>query len=319
MEKKILFLLPIILLSSCNKGNSNATSNSQPSTNVPSVISTTPSSITPSVISTTPSQTTPSVTPSTTPSSISTIPVNEQLQTFYAKLLTLEGNVKKMEMYGVRTQYYLTEVSSSPFSMPMYNKSTTIRYNSEDGPILVSNGRQSYELDDDGNFSEFTYFTRQTFYDSKFFYLLTKWDDSSTGVRVVFSEDTIQDNLNIGFPLTEKANIEQMCSHVGDTKYGITFQGLNNFTTNGEWNYSYSFTIYENKMAIVKVSEVTYNNTLTIKDGVITKVVQEYEDAMYTGNNLKTNWVKSKMTYTFTQGEYEDFTGERFNPNDFTY
>lgn len=307
MEKKILFLLPIILLSSCNQGNSNATSNSQPSTNVPSVISTTPS------------QTMPSVTPSTTPPSISTIPVDEQLQTFYAKLLTLEGNVKKMEMSGVRTQYYLSDNASSPFAMPMYNKSTTTRYNSEDGPILVSTGRQSYELDDNGNFSEFTYFTRQTFYDSKFFYLLTKWDDSSTGTRVVFSEDTIQDNLNIGFPLTEKANINKMCSYVGDTKYGITFQGLNNFTTNGEWNYSYSFTIYENKMAIVKVSEVTYNNTLTIKDGVITKVVQEYEDAMFTGNNLKTNWVKSKMTYTFTQGEYEDFTGERFNPNDFTY
>ncbi len=311
MEKKILFLLPIILLSSCNKGNSNATSNSQPSTNVPSVISTTPS------------QTIPSVTPSTTPSSISTIPVDEQLQTFYAKLLTLEGNVNKMEMFGVSTRYYLSDNASVPFSMPMYDNSTTIRYNSENGPMLVRTGRQSYSLDDKGNFSEFTYYTKQTFYDSKFFYYLGKWKENEEvtlkAERDPFSEDAIESVLNISFPLTEKANIEKMCSFVGNTKYGITFQGLNNFTTNGEWNYSYSFTIYENKMAIVKVSEVTYNNTLTIKDGVITKVVQEYEDAMYTGNNLKTNWIKSKMTYTFTQGEYEDFTGERFNPNDFTY
>ena len=125
MEKKILFLLPIILLFSCNKGNSNATSNSQPSTNVPSVISTTPS------------QTILSVNPSTTPSSISTIPIDEQLQTFYAKLLTLEGNVNKMEMFGVSTRYYLSDNASVPFSMPMYDNSTTIRYNSENGPMLV--------------------------------------------------------------------------------------------------------------------------------------------------------------------------------------
>lgn len=254
-----------------------------------------------------------SLSSSTMNSSSSTLTTKEQLEKFYSSLVTLEGNVQKMNIEILKTDYYATDISDEPLSISVKDISEAIRYNDDEGQILVRKGKQAYSED----LTDFENYEMQLFYDSEKFYRITDYETSmDTFEYVPFSEETIDENLNIGFPLTEKNNINYMILASEMEGYNIELIGFDQFTTNGIWNYSYSFTIFEEGSTKIKSQQYTYENKLTIVDGVIQKVEQYYLVELYAGGYCL-NWSESNSIYTFTQGERLDFEGERFLISDF--
>lgn len=239
---------------------------------------------------------------------------SEQLTKFYEQLKASEGHVKSVDVNTTQSIYYLTE--GEPLTMSVKDISKIERFTSDAGQIMVQKGIQSTSKDNLGNFTNFYNFETQTFYDSNKFYKISDFGDTGSYKEITFSESTIDDNLNIGFPGTEKTNIQTMIEYADVAGYEVQFSGLNDYKKNGEWKYSYTFIVYASSTSKIKYQEFIYENKLTLVNGIITHVEQHSETNVYSGG-YKGNWMIVDESFDFTQGEYDKFSGTRFNPSDY--
>ena len=286
--KKINLLLLLVLLTSCNNNSSSSNSSISSSSNYSSL---------------------------TLSSSSIKKTEKEILEDFYSNLSSLEGNVQKMNMTVERTDYFATSNETEPLSISFKDISETIRYNSTEGQILVRKGKQAFK--EDFGYIDYEEYEMQMFYDDNNFYRIIDYVESDDSFESVpFDENYIDDNLNIGFPLTEKQNINAMINSLDVTGYAIEHEGLEDYTKDGIWNYKYSFIIFEAGSTKLKSQQFTYNNKLTIKNGIIESVEQSYLVELYAGG-LCLNWSESKSKFTFTQGERLNFDGNRFSIEDY--
>ena len=289
MNKKILLIPLLLVLASCNNENLSTSPSSTPSTSV-------------------------SISDSTSNSTSAEPSKSEQLTKFYEQLKASEGHVKSANVNTTQSIYYLTE--GEPLTMSVKDISKIERFTSDDGQIMVQKGQQSTSKDSLGNFTNFFDYETQTFYDSEKFYKISDFGDTGSYKEIAFSESAIDDNLNVGFPGTEKANIQTMIEYADIAGYEVQFSGLNDYKANGEWKYSYTFIIYASSTSKVKYQEFIYENTLTLANGIITHVNQHSETNVYSGG-YKGNWMIVDESFDFTQGEYDKFSGNSFNPTDY--
>lgn len=238
----------------------------------------------------------------------------KQLEKLYNTLINADGHVNSATTDTTSTIYYLTE--GDPLTIPTKDNSTLERFLSNDGQILVQKGFQSVSQNSAGDFTNFFQYEKQTFYDDNKFYRIADFGDNGSYEEVQFSKDTIDINLNIAFSGTERANIQAMIQAIGVAGFGVEFSGIDDYTANGEWKYSYTYLVYESSTSKVKYQEYIYQNTLTMVNGIISKVVQHSEQNIYSGG-YKGNWRITDSTFTFNQGSYNVFTGTRFNPSDY--
>lgn len=238
----------------------------------------------------------------------------EKLLAFCNYLTTLEGNVQSTNVETLSTYYYL--INADPLTISVRDNSTLVRYNSSEGQIMVHSGTHEY-LNGDNTVASSKDYEIQIFYDNQYFYKITNYkDDTSEDKKetVTFDENTIDSNLNIGFPLTEQVNFLTMIYYMGNDAYQITYEGIDNTSiTNGILEYTYSLSTLSNGAVSQTIS---YENKVYIVDSIITKVEQKYSNILYNGG-IKGNWNESSITYTFTQGERLVFEGTRLNPSDF--
>ncbi len=251
------------------------------------------------------------------PSIISTEPtVAELLTTFYEHLSSLEGKVKSTEQTIFSVRYYLTD--ATPLTIGMKEVSTTNRYISDQGPIVVQKGSVGFADKIDDPMSNKDNFETQTFHDETKFYRITDYDSEDyTDTKAVLNYDTEyeEQNLNIGFPMTEKVNIEYMIQVYDQPGFQIKYKNMDGFVSNGTWDYAYELIIFEENTS-VPAQVIGYHNKLSIQNNIILKVEQEYYNELYSGG-IKTNWVETTMVKTYTQGEFDTFTGTRFEPNSY--
>lgn len=238
----------------------------------------------------------------------------KQLEELYNTLINADGHVNSATADTTSTIYYLTE--GDPLTIPTKDNSTLERFLSNDGQILVQKGFQSVSQNSAGDFTNFFQYEKQTFYDDNKFYRIADFGDNGSYEEVQFSKDTIDINLNIAFSGTERANIQAMIQAIDVAGFGVEFSGIDDYTANGEWKYSYTYLVYESSTSKVKYQEYIYQNTLTMVNGIISKVVQHSEQNIYSGG-YKGNWRITDSTFTFNQGSYNAFTGTRFNPSDY--
>ena len=238
----------------------------------------------------------------------------KQLEKLYNTLINADGHVNSATADTTSTIYYLTE--GDPLTIPTKDNSTLERFLSNDGQILVQKGFQSVSQNSAGDFTNFFQYEKQTFYDDNKFYRIADFGDNGSYEEVQFSKDTIDINLNIAFSGTERANIQAMIQAIDVAEFGVEFSGIDDYTANGEWKYSYTYLVYESSTSKVKYQEYIYQNTLTMVNGIISKVVQHSEQNIYSGG-YKGNWRITDSTFTFNQGSYNAFTGTRFNPSDY--
>lgn len=239
---------------------------------------------------------------------------DKQLAKLYTTLANSDGHVNSVTADTTSTIYYMTE--GDPLTMPTKDNSTIERFESNDGQILVQKGFQSVSQDSLGNFTNFSQYEKQTFYDNNKFYKITDFGDEGSYAEIPFSQDAIDINLNVTFSGTEKANIQAMIQAIDVAGFDVEFTGLDDYKSNGEWKYSYTYLVYESSTSKVKYQEFIYQNTLTMVNGIISKAVQHSEQNIYSGG-YKGNWRITDSIFTFNQGEYKQFSGTRFNPNDY--
>lgn len=236
-----------------------------------------------------------------------------EFERFRDNLTSLEGNIQKTHVEIESIYYYLTD--AQPFTMPVVDVSDMVRYNSPEGEIMVKNGVTRY-LNDDLTVSSENEYEMQIFYDNSLFYRITDYKDESIKDQketIPFSQKAIDMNLNIGFPLTEVNNFEYMEVNKNNPNLKVEYEGIDNFVTDGTWEYSYGITFYDSGAVAQKIY---YTNKLYINNSIISEVEQEYHNDLYAGGR-KTNWNESFSTTTYIQGERLDFLGTRFNPKNY--
>lgn len=256
----------------------------------------------------------PSNSTSTSNSTSQELSKAKQLENLYNTLVNADGQVNSVNSDTTSTVYYLTE--GEPLTMPTKDNSTLERFLSNDGQIVIQKGFQSVSQNSAGNFTNFFQYEKQTFYDDNKFYRIADFGDSGSYEEIQFSKDTIDINLNITFSGTERDNIKAMIRAIDVAGFDVEFSGINDYTANGEWTYSYTYLVYESSTSKAKYQEYIYRNTLTMVNGIISKVVQHSEQNIYSGG-YKGNWRITDSTFTFNQGNYKEFTGTRFNPSDY--
>lgn len=239
---------------------------------------------------------------------------DKQLAKLYNTLKSAEGHVNSVDSDITMTTYY--------YSLPGAVKSvgTIERFNSDEGQIVVQNSRESVNQNANGEFINFFNYEKQTFYDSNYFYQITDFVDASSNKnkKVAFNAEYIDDYLNISFAATERATIQQMIYDFNNASRSVEFTNISDYKENGEWKYSYTYTIFESSTKTVKSSEYICENTITVENGIISKVVQHTEDNLYYGG-LKVNWTITDSINIYHQGEYKIFKGTRFNPENYTF
>ncbi len=236
-----------------------------------------------------------------------------EIERFCDNLASLEGKVQTTHAEIESIYYYLTD--AQPLEILISDVSDMTRYNSSEGQIMVKKGTTRY-LNDDLTVASEDEYEMQIFYDKAAFYRITDYKDESVTDKketIPFSEKTIDINLNIGFPLTEINNFKFMEENIDNSNLKVEYKGINDFVTEGTWEYSYGITLYDSG---IPAQKIYYKNKLFIENSLITKVEQEYHNELYAGGK-KANWNESYSTTTFTQGERLDFEGTRFNPKSY--
>ncbi len=249
------------------------------------------------------------------------IDVAEQLSEFYARISSLEGKVKSTEQTILSVRYYLTDVE--PLSVGMKEVSTTSRYVGSDlGTIVVQKGYVGFADDINEEAHSKENFELQLFHDANKFYKITDYENQSTpdSKQVInYDPNFEEENFSLGFSVTEKANVDFMKQCYNVPGYGVKYENIDAIVENGEWEYSYELTIFEtenDRVTSIPAQVIGYRNKLTIENNIIIKVEQEYYNELYTGG-IKANWNESVMIKTYTQGEFDTFKGQRFDPNNY--
>lgn len=240
-------------------------------------------------------------------------PVDETtlFNNFETKLKELEGHVSSSTTSLERTTVY----KSGDYSLVqiLTDENEKVRYTYNDSYVVEANGTCAF-LDDDGvTVSSSSEYTMQITNDSEKFYKVIDyveddWDDSSTSIA--YTEAGVALNYNIGFAQDDINNIEAMKTLTDTLKYEYSYTNFEGVIEDNKLHYTYEldiYTIYDGGVKAIS-EKVTYDNTLTIENGLVTKLRQKYSDILYYAEQpLNCMYVTSTTEYT--QGEYTEFSG----------
>ena len=246
-------------------------------------------------------------------SSLNIIQKKNLILDFCERIQKMEGSVQSNAIEAATVNFYLSD--SAPLAMSTSEVSTLTRYDSDQGQIVVKDGTLAFINDDLTVESEYPFET-QIFYDDQYFYKITDFstDSSSNSIeKIVFREENIDATLNIGFPYLEVQNFLYMANALFSESIVVEFEGIDQVVDNGVWNYEYGITSMSSG---VPTQRIHYKNEVHLENGIITSVVQEYENDLYAGG-IKANWTETYTEMTYAQGERLKFSGTRFDPQNY--
>lgn len=239
----------------------------------------------------------------------SSAPLDEEtlFNNFEAKLRSLEGHVVSSHSSLKRKDVY-TSISTI-----MKDENTKTRY-TYNGSYLVEAKGNAAILDDDGvTVSSSSAYTMQITNDSENFYKVTDYAESDwtdTSSSVAYTDAGVALNYNIGFAQDDISNIEAMKQMTNSLKYEYSYTNFEGKIEDNKLHYTYVvnfYTIYHGGVQ-VKDQMISYDNTLTIENNIVTKLEQKYSNILYYSEQ-PTNSIYVNSTVTYTQGEYSEFTG----------
>lgn len=230
---------------------------------------------------------------------------------FENQLKELEGHVQSAEIALERT----TKYSSGDYTLIaiLHDESVKTRYTYNDSYVVEAKGTAAFLGDDADEVSTSSEYTMQITNDTENFYKVIDyveedWQDSSTSVA--YTEAGVALNYNIGFAQDDINNIEYMRGLTDTLKYEYSYTNFEGKIEDNKLHYTYElrmYTIYDGGVRTIS-EKITYDNTLTIENGVVTRLRQKYADVLYYAEQpLNSMNVISNIIYT--QGEYSEFSG----------
>lgn len=231
------------------------------------------------------------------------------LRQLESKLLSLEGHINKANttMDRVVTQ-------SGAISINVKDVTETKRYTHSTSKYVVeTKGNTTYEGEAASGY------TRQIYDNGKYFYQITKYDGESTqSSKLKFSEDSVENVYDIGPAQSQITDFENIISYeqayIENDKadyFEWTFENLEGIEEDQYLKYSYTISAYEDIEGKKALSQKTeYENKFTIKNDLIVQLDQKCKITLVTGGLVDlANTVEAELTTTYSQGEYEEFTG----------
>ncbi len=225
------------------------------------------------------------------------------------KLLSLEGHINKANttMDRVVTQ-------SGAISINVKDVTETKRYTHSTSKYVVeTKGSTTYEGEAASDY------TRQIYDNGKYFYQITKYDgESAQSSKLKFSEDSVENVYDIGPAQSQITDFENIISYeqtyIKNNKadyFEWTFENLEGIEEDQYLKYSYTISVYEDIEGKKALSQKTeYENKFTIKNDLIVQLDQKCKITLVTGGLVDlANTVEVELTTTYSQGEYEEFTG----------
>lgn len=277
MKKFIFLLIPLLLVSGCNSNNNNNDNSN---------------------------------------SGGEQVPIDEEtlFNNFEAKLRSLEGHVNSKASSFTRT---IDKMSGDTvaFRTISIDSATTTRYTYNDSYVVETNAMAAF-LDDDGvTVTSSSNYKTQIYNDADSFYKVVKYDDSSWSsgdscTSKTFTESSVPSIYNIGFALEVINDIEFMKSVKNNIKYEYSHTNFEGNITNNELKFGYElriYTIYDGGVKSLS-QKITYENTLTLDNGLIKSLLQKYSNIVYYAETpIDCAYVTNNVTYY--QGEYTQFSG----------
>lgn len=277
MNKKLVLLTSLALLASCSSGG-NATSSGDASSSQDSSSSSSQSSDS---------------------SSQQPSDIKQRLMSLKEDLVDMEGNVNKSSTTLKRV---FTYPSDGTFDMTVNSSFESIRYKRDSSFLVESKGSEQVEG------GEALTYTHQIYDNGKKLTTVRKYSDDSVSKNTyAYSSDTAEQAYSLSFVATEKANIDMMMGYADSDLATIELSEIT--VTQGVYSYSYVFSIFVEEDGEKTLSQrYTYENKVTISQGLASHLSQKYVGETFSGNVENILTAESEIDYC--QGEYEEFAGE---------
>lgn len=245
------------------------------------------------------------------------VPVNPDEAKFLAFAELLEsktGHVNHIEGEAYMEYGFKDASGDGYLTVEMGDEFTTDRYILDDGPgILV---REGDYITSDGKEA----YVSQTYKGPLSWFKLTDYSgeesiDTKQTIKSALTED--EAILSLSFATGEVSNLRYVAQffQFPEDEIKITYDLPESIPDDGEFMYSYTMTMFEEGYPWEKL---TYKARAMSKDGVIFASNTQSRDDMYAGERVSINYTYSETSIDYTQGEYAKFSGELFNPHDFT-
>lgn len=229
----------------------------------------------------------------------------KNIEEFEEYLLDINGHPNKVN--AVMNNYYNFSAGEDAdlegkdtFEVNRYKRENASDIVIRKGSQIVGNSITNYES--------------QIFADSDYFYNLINDGTNKRKTTIIYLKSQEETNFNISFGLTQISNLDYLKSLIGDERVTYTLNLPTSYLLKGEVSFSYSLTALDSNSA--KTQQISHEITLNIENSVITKAKHITQTDMYAGG-VKANWQRIESSYTYTQGEYEKYDGEVFNPKEY--
>lgn len=224
------------------------------------------------------------------------------------KLLSLEGNVAKSKTSMIREFDY-----GSGFAMYVEDEYETNRYTKDSSFVKETVGTQKIGTTTSS-------YKTQTFDNGKKFYRIQVYDEDSetrTQASQKYSSASVESIYDVGQAYTEIANFNYMLAQ-SKTEYDnhlvkCQFNNIEGIEENGKLSYAYAISVYEKDSSTteyVLTQYMAYENVFTIQNDLITHLSQKFITKTILG--AAENSITVNLEEDYTQGEYQEFSGELY-------
>lgn len=219
-------------------------------------------------------------------------------------LKSYEGNIRQKKTSQKRVTKY---ASDGNFEMEVYDDFVTTKYTRGSTYLVESVGTQSIN---DGD----PYETKTQIYNEGLNFLKVVYyggdEPSTTYTTQLFKKNQVETVYNIGFALEEITNFNYMLEKASDSLLiEYAFENLDGVIVDNKLIYSYSLQTYQySEGQKVLSEEISFNNSFTIENGLITKLEETYVNTVYVDRLSQS--LTATLTTEYIQGEYTEFAGE---------
>ncbi len=214
-------------------------------------------------------------------------------------------------VYASETGYMMTGPDDY-MKMHVVDEFDITRYKLDaDSDITVRNGTYTIE-------STESKYTSQVYGSGHSIYCLIDYEDESDidfKQTIAYNKKSLEDSLAINFSYKEVANLRYLAEN-NDGVNGVGEYTLpDTLPETGEFTYSYALYAYQDGYLNQKIS---HDVTVEVNNNVVVSSKCVVESDLFGGTRQKVNYSISTTEATYTQGEYEWYADEVFDPADFT-
>ncbi len=231
----------------------------------------------------------------------------EYLEALGEKLLSLEGKISKSSSTMKRLFSYI-----GGLEIYVEDEYTTTRYVNDGSYVKETIGTTAIEDEDPLAYKQ------QVFDNGKKFYKIKVYEDDDSTTEQSSSKyaaSSAESVYDVGQAYTEIANFNYMMEKANGDTTVYSFENIEGVIKDNKLSYSYSLSFYETDEDSSEEEKtlsqcIAYENTFTIKDGLITHLSQKYQSDVYAGDSSQT--VIVNLDEDYKHNEYSTFSGTLF-------